>query len=148
MGEVFFIITERITWGTNIFSFGEALTRCRPVGAKERPGQAPMYHLSALAREAAVRPLVEFFVEDPESAGWRATSEGGAEPTGGLPLSQWFTAAEGLESVRGLIDYLTTHTESAAEVKGVIGDLRQLEKLFDRLDHEGIPWHLEDGSWW
>ncbi len=148
MGEVFFIITDRITWGTNIFSFGEALDRCRPVGAKERPGQAPMYHLSALAQEAGVRPLVEFFIEDRESAGWRATSEDREEPPDSLPQSRWFTAAEGLESVRGLLDYLTTHTEAAAEVKGVIGDLRQLEKLFARLDHEGILWHLEDGSWW
>ncbi len=118
--------TERYGWGgIGIFGVGETLTRCLPVGAKERPGRAPMWYLEALAREAGVRPLMDFLSED-----------------------QWFTAAEGLATVRGLLDYLTTHTERVAEVRRVIGDLRALEQLLRRLEREGIRWHLVDGSQW
>jgi hypothetical protein len=133
VGESFFVSTDRPVDGTDrcgwggigVFGVGEALTRCLPVGAKERPGRAPMWHLEALAREAGVRPLMEFLHED-----------------------EWFTAAEGLATVRGLLDYLTTHTEGVAEVRRVIGDLRALEQLLRRLEREGIRWRLVDGSRW
>lgn len=151
MEESFFIVTDRPVGGTErygfggvgIFGVGAALTGCLPVGAKDRPGRAPMWYLEALAREAGVRPLVEFLSEDPESGG-RPNAAGEPE----LAQSQWFTAAEGLATVRGLLDYLTTHTESVAEVRCVIGDLRQLEQLLRRLEGERIRWHLVDGSWW
>jgi hypothetical protein len=131
--ESFFISTDRAVGGTErygwggigLFGVGEALIRCLPLGAKARPGRAPMWYLEALAREAGVRPLMEFLGED-----------------------RWFTAAEGLATVRGLRDYLTTHTERVAEVRRVIGDLRALEQLLRRLEREGIRWHLVDGSRW
>lgn len=145
MGVTFFIIAERPVGDTNLFAVGETLTDCRPVGAKVRAGQHPLRHLETLAREAGVRPLLEFVCEDPDSG---RTEEAGQTSPGGLPISRWFTAAEGLETIRGLIDYLTVHTEAAAEVKQVIGELRQFEKVLRRLDNEGILWHLEDGSWW
>ena len=133
VGESFFIVTDRPVGGTErygfggagIFGVGAALTGCLPVGAKDRPGRAPMWYLEALAREAGVRPLMEFLTED-----------------------QWFTAAEGLATIRGLLDYLTTHTERVAEVRRVIGDLRALEPLLRRLERERIRWHLVDGSQW
>ena len=41
--------TERYGWGGfGIFGVGEALTRCLPIEAKERPGQAPMWYLEVL----------------------------------------------------------------------------------------------------
>ncbi len=157
MEESFFISTERPVGGTErygwggigIFGVGEALIRCHPVGAKDRPGQAPMWYLDALAREAGVRPLTEFLTEDPESAAWKSIAEGDEVPSPGCPPdSEWFAAADGLTTVRGLLQYLTTHTERVAEVRRVLGDLRQFEQLLRRLEREGIRWHLVDGSWW
>ena len=126
--DLFIIIAERPVEGMNIFPIGGALTRCRPVGGKVRPGQSPLAHLEALAREAGVRPLLEFFSEDPESS--------------------WFTAEEGVATIRELLDYLSTHTEAAADVRQVLGDLRQFERVLKRLNDVGALWHLEDGSWW
>jgi hypothetical protein len=99
--------------------------------------------MEALAREAGVRALMEFLSEDPESSCTR-NAAGELE----LAQSQWFTAVEGLATVRGLLNHLTTHTERVAEVRRVIGDLRQLEQLLRRLEREGIRWHLVDGSRW
>jgi hypothetical protein len=148
MGETFFIVAEPTAEGGEFFPVGEALIHCGHVGAKGRPGRTPLSHLDALAREAGVRPLTEFLSEDLESAGWRWAAEGGEPPPGALPPEQWFTAAEGLATVRGLLDYLTTHTEAAAEVKRVIGELRQFEKVLRQFEDEGVLWHLEDGFWW
>jgi hypothetical protein len=109
MGESFLIVTERPVGGTErcggggigIVGIGEALTGCLPVGVKGRPGRAPMSYLDALAREAGVRPLMEYFSDDSESYRWRFSAEGGGEPPlGGPPLERWFTAAEGLATVR------------------------------------------------
>ncbi len=151
MGENFLIITdrpvggtERFGWGgVGIFGFGEALSRCLPVGDRDRPGRPPLWYLESLAREAGVRPFLEFLSDEPES-GWIVNADGElerAEP-------RWFTAEEGLATVRGLLDYLTMHPERVAEVRQVTGDLRALEQLLRRLEREGIKWHLEDGSGW
>jgi hypothetical protein len=85
MGTTFFIIAERPVGDTNLFAVGETLTHCRPVGAKFRAGQAPLRHLETLAREAGVRPLLEFVCVDPESGG---TEEAGHTSPGGLPISR------------------------------------------------------------
>jgi hypothetical protein len=128
LGDTFFIVAERPVGGLNIFPVGEALTHCRPVGARDRVGQSPLGHLGVLAREAGVRPLAEFLSED-------------SEP-------HWFAAGEGLATIRGLLDYLTSHTERAADVRPVLGELRQAEAVLRRLYGEGCRWHLEDGSAW
>lgn len=151
MGENFLIITDRPVGGTErygwggigVFGFGVALARCLPVGVRERPGRPPLWYLESLAHEAGVRPFLEFLSDEPES-GWFRNADGElerAEP-------RWFTAEEGLATVRGLMDYLSRHTEVVAEVKQVTGDLRSLEQLLRRLEREGIRWHLEDGSGW
>jgi hypothetical protein len=84
---------------------------------------------------------MEFLTGDPES-GWRRNAAGELERA----QPEWFTAAEGLTTVRGLPDYLTTHAERVAEVRRVAGDLRALEHLLRRLEREGIRWRLVDGS--
>ena len=145
MGETLFIVAELTAEGGEFFPVGEALLHCVPVGVKRRLGRALMHYLDALAREAGVRPLSEFVSADPESP---LTAEGGVAPPDELPTSRWFTAEEGLATVQELLDYLTTHTEVLAEVKQVIGELRQFEEVLRHLDEEGVLWHLEDGSWW
>jgi hypothetical protein len=145
MGEDFIIITELTADGGEFFPVDKSLIHCLPVGAKRRPGRAPLRHLDALAREAGVRPLTGFVNEDPESP----FAAGGVKvPSDVLPASRWFTAAEGLATVRGLLDYLTIHTEAVAEVKRVISELRRFEEVLRDLDEEGVQWHLEDRYWW
>jgi hypothetical protein len=141
MGVALFIVAERTVEGLDTFVDGKALARCRPAGAKERLGRASMRHLETLARQAGVWPLMEFFSEDPKSA-YALIAEEGEEPPDDLPPEQWFSAAEGLATIRGLLAYLTTHPDAAAEVDRLIEDLRQFEEVLSRLEEEGIRWHL------
>ncbi len=145
MGESFFIVAEVTAEGGELFFVGDALVHCHPVGAKPRPEWAPFRHLDALAQEAGVPPLSEFISEDPMTAGWRFFGDVRAEPT---TTPRWFTAAEGIATVRGLLDYLTTHTEKVADVRRVIAGLRECEEVVRHLGNKGVLWHLEDGSWW
>jgi hypothetical protein len=141
----FFIIEELTSDGAEFFPVGEILIHCLPAGVRRRPGQPPMQYLDRLAQEAGVRPLSEFISGESDSY----FGEGKARATeDGLSNSRWFTAAEGLVTIRGLLAYLTTHTEVVAEVKRVISELRQCEDVLHRLEQKRVRWHLEDGSWW
>jgi hypothetical protein len=145
MAENFFIVTDFISDRADFFPVGEVLIHCLPVGARRRPGQAPFQYLDQLAQDAGVRPLSEFRNGESDSY----FGEGKATvATDGVPTSLWFTAPEGLVTVRGLLGYLTTHTEVVAEVKLVISELRQFEDVLLNLEKKGARWHLEDGSWW
>jgi hypothetical protein len=145
MEENFFIVEELTSGRAEFFPVGETLIHCLPVGARRRPGHRPMQYLDGLAHEAGVRPLSEFICGEPDSY----FGEGKARATkDGLRISRWFTAAEGLETIRGLLAYLTIHTEVVAEVKRVISELRQCEDVLRGLQKKGVRWHLEDGSWW
>jgi hypothetical protein len=145
MAENFFIVEEFTTGGAEFFPVAEALIHCLPVGAKRRPGQSPMQYLDRLAQAAGVRPFSEFVGEESDSY----FGEGKAAATqDGVTTSRWFTAPEGLATIRGLLDYLTIHTEVVAEVKRVLSELRQCENFLLVLEQKGVRWHLEDGSWW
>src|SRR5262249_6958685 len=139
----FLIITDRT--GVELFHVGDALIHCRPVGAQGQRGRAPFNYLDALAREAGGRPLSDLVSADPESPL--------GEPNANAPPDQlsrpgWFSPAEGLAGVRGLLDYLSVHTEAVAEVKRVLAELRKFETVLLMLNDQGILWHLEDCSWW
>ena len=82
-------------------------------------------------------------------------------PTGGLPPVQWFEAAEGLFTVRGLLSVIKTDPtmiarDSVSETtvparrrldrtpkrSAVIEDLEDFEAVLSRLAAEGIRWHM------
>ena len=140
MGVALFIVAERTVEGLDTFVDGKALAHCRPAGAKDRLGRASMRAPGDTGREqAGVRPLMEFFSESPESAVAFLAEEGVEPSPGGLPPEQWFSAAEGLATVRGLFGYLTTHPDAAAEVDRLIGDLRQFEEVLGGLEDGRSP---------
>jgi hypothetical protein len=145
MGENFFIVEELVSERAEFFPVGDALIHCLPVGAKRRPGQSPMLYLDKLAQAAGVRRLSEFI--SGESDAYFGEGKAGATEDG-LATSRWFTAPEGLVTIRSLLDYLTTHTELVADVKLVISELRQCEDVLLDLQQKGVRWHLEDGTWW
>lgn len=142
MGVALFIAAERTVEGLDTFVDGKALAHCRPAGAKKRLGRASMRRLEALSQEAGVRPLMEFFGESPEFVSEFLAEEGEEPDPGGLPPEQWFSAAEGLATVRGLLAYLTNHPGAAAEVDRLIEDLRQFEEVLSGLEDAGVRWHL------
>jgi hypothetical protein len=137
---------EELTSGrAEFYPVGDALIHCLPVGVKRRPGQSPMQYLDRLAQAAGVQPLSEFIGAETDTY----FGEGKATATeDGRTDLRWFTAPEGLVTIQGLLDFLTTHTEVVADVNRVISELRQFESTLRDLRQKGIRWHLEDGTWW
>ena len=142
MGVAFFIVAERPVEGLDTFVDGKALAHCRPAGTEARGGRQMGQHLEELARQAGVRPLMEFFSEDPDNIRSFLDEEDGEVSDIDIPPEQWFPASEGLVSVRGLLSYLATHPETTSDVERVIEDLRQFEEVLGQLDAAGVQWHL------
>lgn len=142
MGVALFIVAERPVEGLDMFVDGKALAHCRPAGARDRGGRQSQRHLDALARDAVVRPLMDFFSASPDDIHMLLGDEDEAPEEIEMPPEQWFTASEGLATVRGLRAHLTAHPDSAEEVDRLIEDLRQFEEVLSRLDAEGVRWHL------
>ena len=128
MSVALFIVPEREIPGLDVFVNGKALGHCKK--------------LDALAKRAGVRPLMEFFSENPESAAAFCEEAGADPPEGGFPPEQWFPAEEGLTTVRGLLSYLEANPTDVKDSSGVIEDLRDFESILGRLASEGVGWHL------
>jgi hypothetical protein len=142
MGVALYIATERAVEGLDTFVDGKALAQCRPAGHKRGSGKASARHLETLARNAGVRPLMEFFSASPDSLSDLIGEADEELPPIELPPEQWFPASEGLETVRGLIAYLADHPDAAEEVDRMLADLRGFEEVLGRLEGAGVRWHL------
>ncbi|HEY2153985.1 MAG TPA: hypothetical protein VGH33_00045, partial [Isosphaeraceae bacterium] len=102
MGVALFIVPEREVEGLDTFVDGKALAHVKD--------------LDGLAREAGVRPLMEFFSAGPDDLLGILGEEGddgemhlpaGIEP----PEVAWFDARDGLVTIRGLLRHLADHSE-------------------------------------
>jgi hypothetical protein len=128
MGAALYIVPEVDIEGFDTMVDGKAL------GHTEQ--------LDQLAELAGVRPLMEFFSQDPEELAEFLEAEELEPPTDPLPAEQWFTAEDGLMSVRGILAYLAAHPNATPEEAAIIEDLSAFESVLVRLESEGIRWHL------
>jgi len=100
--------------------------------------------LNPLCSELGVKRLWEFYSENPEEmAEFLQDDDGNAEGQA-FPLEpeQWFSPAEGLLTVRALIDRLGENGAEIERSDGVLGDLRQMERILVDAERSGIGWHL------
>ncbi len=128
MSVALFIVAEHEVAGLDTFVNGKALGRSN--------------HLDRLSERASVRPLMEFFSIAPEEAAAFIEEAGGEVPKEGLPAEQWFSAEDGLATVRGLLDCLSASPRAVANGKAIVSDLREFETVLSRLAIEGVRWHL------
>jgi hypothetical protein len=90
--------------------------------------------LDRLALDAGVTPLTQFI--SVESDDYGILEDTGIE----LPATNWFSAADGLRTVRALLSGVT----QAGEGNGaLLADLRALEKVLVQADERHVEWHLE-----
>lgn len=129
MGVALFIVAERKVPKLETDVNGKGLGRCKG--------------LDKLAEAAGVRPLMEFFSEDPDEALAAWEEMGDLDPPeGGFPPEAWFTAAEGLAVVRGLLKYLAENANAVKEAAAVADDLTDFERVLVGLEKAGVRWHL------
>lgn len=128
MSVALFIVAERKVRGLPSEVNGKALGRST--------------HLDNLAERAKVRPLMDFFSEDPDEAAEMAEELGREVPSGGFPPVQWHPASEGLTSVRGMLGYLGAHPDAIPHAVAVADDLWEFEGVLAGLEKAKVRWHL------
>lgn len=106
-------------------------------------GHADERTLGALCRKLGVQPLSSFYSEDTEALHASLKYEGYALPD--LPQLSWFSAADGLATVRALAGHLEAHPDALAEAEAVAGELREYEFVLERFAKEGIRWYMSAG---
>ena len=110
-------------------------------------GKALAHAESELARIAAklgIKPLTDFFSLSIEEAMDFLANENIDlnSPDTRLPELRWFTAADGLKTVRALMIFLEEHPNSVKSSKNVVTDLKEFEQLLSEIEKRKIQWHL------
>jgi hypothetical protein len=60
-----------------------------------------------------------------------------------LPQPQWFSALDGLLTIRALIDFLAaTDAALGSETLPVMSELRGYERVLRKTAQRGLRWHL------
>ncbi|HEY1984007.1 MAG TPA: hypothetical protein VGG85_01275 [Terracidiphilus sp.] len=131
MAASLYIVVEGEDPGFDIFVNGHALARNEDA-------------LERLAERLKVRPLLEFFSADENSmALLLEQGAGNPEWARHLPQPQWFTPANGLLTVRALLDFFGTMPSAlGSETAAVISELRDYERVLTKTAQRHLRWHL------
>ncbi|VTT97517.1 Uncharacterized protein OS=Acidobacterium capsulatum (strain ATCC 51196 / DSM 11244 / JCM 7670) GN=ACP_0151 PE=4 SV=1 [Gemmataceae bacterium] len=127
VGVALYIVAEREVPDVDTQVGGKALGRSN--------------NLDRLAVRAGVRPLMDYFSTDREQAAAHI-EELGEEPPTDIPEEAWFSAEDGLITVRGLLRHLEANPTAISDAAEVAGELREFEGVLVGLAAAGVRWHL------
>lgn len=126
-----YIVVEGEDPGFDIFVNGHALARNEDA-------------LEKLAIRLGVKPLLEFFSADENSMAL-LLEEGAGNPEWAktLPPPQWFSPADGLVTIRALLEHLRDEpTTLGTETIHVISELVEYEQVLTKTVHRSLRWQL------
>jgi hypothetical protein len=63
-----------------------------------------------------------------------------------VPPEQWFAAAEGLKTVRGLIEHVTANLNDFKQPNPILRDLKAAEALLAAAEAAGVRFHFTKGE--
>jgi hypothetical protein len=131
MAATIYMVVEGEDPGYDIFVHGRALARNEDA-------------LERVAIRLRVRPLLEFFSADENSMALVADREQGIAEWGDrMPAPQWFSPADGLETVCTLIGFLREHSAAlGSETTPVLLELREYERVLHKTVQHDLRWHL------
>jgi hypothetical protein len=97
--------------------------------------------LEKLARKIGVTSLLSFFSASPEEVN-SLLEEGETVESLGIkvPAKKWFSAKDGLNTVRNLINHLEKSQQP--ESKQAISNLKEFERVLEAANQSGVRWHL------
>ena len=126
-----YIVVEGEDPGFDIFVNGHALARNEDA-------------LERLAESLGVAPLLQFFSAD-ENSMCVLLEQGAGDPDWAhhLPDPQWFDPADGLTSIRAMIEFLRkSPTALGSETQPVLIELREYEMVLSKTLRYNLRWHL------
>jgi hypothetical protein len=99
-------------------------------------------NLERMTMRLGVKPLMSFFSVSPEELSGLAEDHGVDVKATGLqpPEEEWFSAEDGLNTVRKLIDRFERLESSRS--KQVISNLKEFERVLNAANQGGVRWHL------
>lgn len=113
--------------------------------AKAGPGKALARELEKLdyaARCRNVPGISSMLSENPQVLAEQMRAEGFDPARMRLPAEQWFPAAEGLATVRALIEYVSTKLNDFKQPNPILRDLKAAESLLVAADAAGVRFHF------
>jgi hypothetical protein len=133
MGRELYVVLERDLPGLDTSFPNGTLGRAEP-------------RLRGLCKELGVRDLSMFFSDDPDTMAELYESDyQSLEPSSDLSdlaPEQWFTASDGLETVRALIAKLKEDQDVVRGAQQIVEDLLHLEEILTEAEDNEIGWHL------
>ena len=131
MAASLYIVVEGEDPGFDIFVNGHALARNEDA-------------LERLAERLHVAPLLEFFSADENSMA--LLLDQGDEPLDlpqSLPQPQWYDPADGLVTVRALMETLSLKPATlGSETQPVLVELGEYERVLRKTAQRGLRWHV------
>lgn len=127
----FYIVLEKETPGFDPHVDGHNLSQAEP-------------ELADIAREIDVTSLMEFFSADSQEIEGFLNEEipDGEEREKVMSDEAWFTADQGLETIRGLTDYIVAHMGRVRNDGPLLEELQEFERVLEEARTRGLRWHL------
>jgi len=98
--------------------------------------------LDTAARRKSVASLTSMLSENQAVLIAQLKEEGFDPSTMRLPPEQWFTAAEGLKSVRALIEHVGANLNDFKQPNPILRDLKAVEALLTAAETAGVKFHM------
>lgn len=108
-------------------------------------GKALIHHqheLDRLAKELGLTPLSKLVSVRPAAVGAYLQQQGLDPEDFPVPDEEWFEAAEGLSTVRGLLEHLQKQPQAVPNALRVVQDLKGIEKALIVAEREKVSFHL------
>src|SRR5438067_2316853 len=131
MAASMYIVVEGEDPGFDIFVNGRSLARHEDA-------------LERLALRLGVKPLIEFFSADENSMSLLIEEgAGNADLIRRLPPPQWYSPADGLTTVKALINALEDDPQQlGTEGPQVLSELQEYARVLEKTENAGHRWHL------
>ena len=112
---------------------------------KAGPGKAlarEADRLDTAARARKVTPITSLLSENPAALAEQLRADGFDPAKMRLPAEQFFPAADGLATVRGLIEHVGANLNNFKQPNPILRDLRAAEALLGAAQGAGVRFHF------
>ena len=98
--------------------------------------------LDTAARARHVTPLTSLLSESQAALAAQLKEEGFDPAKMRLPPEQWYSAADGLKTVRALAEHVTANMNNFKQPNPILRDLKAAEALLAQADAAGVRFHF------
>ena len=128
-----------------IISLEKPLPDAQAVYAKADTGKSLAREIDKLdfaARVKAVAAITSLLSESTEKLAEQMRADGFDPSKMRLPPEKWYPAAEGLKTVRGLIEYVSAKLNDFKQPNPILKSLRAVEALLVAAEGAGVGFHF------